>query len=91
MGRWPNFYLPAIVAVIAARVFYVYVSKLTAPNVTIVLIASIVLVPVFFYFAVFAVGFVFGLIGIDPVEQTSAFNTGWSAGARLTGRKGRWH
>lgn len=91
MARWPNFYLPAILAVVVARLFYVYVSKLAGRNVIVVFIAAIVLLPVFFFLSVYVVGFVYGLMGKEPIGQTRAFSAGWEAGMRLTGRTGRSH
>jgi len=91
MRRWLNFYLPAILAVVVARLFYVYVSNLTGRNVIIVFIAAIVLLPVFFFLSVYVVGFVYGLLGKEPMEQTRGFGAGWEAGMRLTGRTGRSH
>ena len=91
MDRWPNFVLPAIMAVLAVRLLYVYVSKATSPQVLIVFIRVIVLLPGLIYLAAHAVGFSYDLFGVEPSRQTRAFNTGWETGITLTGRTGRQH
>jgi len=76
---WPNRVLPAIIAVVAARVIYVTF----APGPTSVLIAFGAVMaglPTLYFLAVHAVGFAYGLMGHEPDEMTRWFEDGWRLG-----------
>ena len=86
MSRWANFYWPAIVALPVALQLALLGED--SGLYWLILIGGFLLL---FFLAVYIVGFVYGLFGIEPYEKTRAFYTGWNLGMRLTGRTGHWH
>jgi hypothetical protein len=76
---WPNRILPAIVAVVAARLLYVTFSG--GPNAALIAFGAVVGgLPALYFLAVHAVGFGYGLLGREPSEKTRWFEVGWHAG-----------
>lgn len=81
---WPNYVLPAVLAVVIARITYVTFAQ-GRVSVLIVFGAVIGGLPVLFYLAVHGVGFLYGLLGRRPSTHTAWFEVGWNAGLKRAG------
>ena len=82
---WPNRILPAIVAVVAARLLYVTFAG--GPDAVLIAFGAVMGgLPTLYFLSVHAVGFVYGLLGLEPSEKTRWFEVGWRAGLARSGR-----
>ena len=87
VSRWANYQLPAIVAALGI-LFLTAATGIDGWVYWLVLVFGFFVV---FWAAVYVVGFLYGLFGVEPYDKTQAFYTGWDLGMRLTRRTGRWH
>ena len=73
---WPNRILPAIVAVVAARL--IYVSFAQGPTSILIVFGAVMAgLPTLYLLAAHAIGFVYSLAGREPVRMTRWFGNGW--------------
>jgi hypothetical protein len=81
---WSNRLLPAVAAVVAARLIYLSFGQ-GRISVLIVFGLAVGLLPTLYFLAVHTVGFVYGMLGREPSRMTSWFKAGWRVGSRRVG------
>ena len=89
MSRWwPNRLLPAIAAVVAARLIYVSFAQ---GRISVLIVGGLVigLLPTLYFLAVHTVGFIYGLLGREPADKTRWFDEGWRFGVSRAGEAQR--
>jgi len=76
---WPNRLLPGILAVVIARLTYVWFAQ--GPTSVLIVFGFVFgLLPTLYVVAVHAVGFAYGLLDREASASTSWFAAGWNAG-----------
>lgn len=82
---WPNRILPAVLAVVAARLIYVTFAQ-GPTSVLIVFGAVMAGLPTLYFLAAHVIGFVYGLAGKEPTRMTTWFSNAWLLGSARSWR-----